>query len=186
MAGMRRQDMPKHLAKADGQPVPVHCIDKVIAARKADPEWTGQAAADRSQGRPCKITASDRKALVDLVFRERGKAKVTIAYCRKILPRLRRVHRNTVSRYLHAAGLEWLMRRRKSWVPAEHKELLLTAPSRPCEKDLFSGSATFPLIISGARRVERSFPELENKSILMWSGWYGKRSRRPGRFSPRP
>ena len=73
-------------------------------------------------GRPKKLTAADRKALLDLVFRERGRAKVTISYCRKMIPRLRRVHPSTISRNLHEAGLQWLTRRRKSWVPLCHKD----------------------------------------------------------------
>lgn len=120
LAGMSRDDMQKFVVKKDGSNVPLKTIDKVVASKKANPKWTGQDAG--GPGRQRKLSDADLKALVDLVFRERGRAKVTIAYCRKMLPRLKKVHRTTLGRCLHAAGFQWLVRRRKSWVPPEHKE----------------------------------------------------------------
>ena len=43
LAGMRRADMLEHLRKKDGQRVPIDAVDKIIARKKANPEWTGQA-----------------------------------------------------------------------------------------------------------------------------------------------
>ena len=120
LAGMSQENMQKFVAKKDGTNVPIKTIEKVVASRKANPEWTGQGAA--GPGRQRKLSDADLKALVALVFRERGRAKVTIAYCRKLLPRLKKVHRTTLCRCLHAAGFQWLVRRRKTWVPPEHKE----------------------------------------------------------------
>ena len=58
---------------------------------------------------------------MDLVFKERGSAKVTVPYCRKWLPFLRRVSPETVRQELLRAGLAWLRRRRKTAAPTDWK-----------------------------------------------------------------
>ena len=129
VAGLPRADMPTHIQKPDGSAVPVHVIDKVIAKKKASPEWRG-AEAPRGGGRPRAVSAATQAALCKLVFEERGSHKVTISYCKKRLPALRKVSNDAVERYLHAAGLKWLTRRRKSWAPAEHKTHRLSFAGR--------------------------------------------------------
>ena len=46
---------------------------------------------------------------------------VTRKFCQKQLPFLRRVGRDTLSRALHDAGLQWINRRAKAAVPEMHK-----------------------------------------------------------------
>ena len=67
------------------------------------------------------LSEEQKKKVVDLVFAERGKAVVTIKYCKKRLRFPRKYHRSTIARVLRDAGLKWLARRVKSFVPSEHK-----------------------------------------------------------------
>ena len=120
VAGLPRAQMQKHVKKTDGAEVPLNAIDTVISSRSANPDWTGGPGSEG--GRPRAASDATVAALVKLVTKERGSCKVTVAFCKKTIPALRRVHRTTVERYLHEAGLAWLTRRRKAWVPPEHKE----------------------------------------------------------------
>ena len=119
VAGMKRSDMVEHLAKTDGSKPSLHAIDDVVAKRTEDPKWEGEVV---HTGRPRELTQQEEKTLVRLVFKMRGKTKVTIPYCQKKLPFLRRVDATTAARALKRAGLAWLTRRLKSWVPNDHKE----------------------------------------------------------------
>ena len=52
-------------------------------------------------------------------WKERGGHVVTIAFCKKRLPKLRDVVDNTVRNALHDAGLAWLRRRLKRFAPGD-------------------------------------------------------------------
>jgi hypothetical protein len=117
---MKRQDMLAHVTKKDGAPLLLHTLDDVIAKTSADPQWRGEDSS--AGGRPHELDKKERKQVVDLVFRERGRAKVTIAYCKKKLKFLRRVGDQCVSETLQDAGLKWMSRRLKWYVPAHHKD----------------------------------------------------------------
>ena len=119
VAGLKRSDMLAHVQKTDGSEPRLHAIDDVVAKKTANPKWEGEST---HTGRPRELDAKEEKDLVRLVFKMRGKTKVTIPYCQKKLPFLRRVDATTVARALERAGLAWLTRRLKSWVPPEHKE----------------------------------------------------------------
>ena len=120
LGNVKREDMLKHVKKKDGTRLLLHTIDDVIAKKKGNPEWMGEDSI--AGGRPKELSPKECQEVVRLVFRERGKAKVTIAYCKKKLPFLRRVCDSTVADALHDAGLKWLTRRLKWIVPALHKE----------------------------------------------------------------
>ena len=75
------------------------------------------------------MSKQEEKQLIAFVFNERCKAVATAGYCQKRLDCLRRVSTQTVRNYLHKAGLAWLRRRGKSWVPSEIK----TARAKQCE-----------------------------------------------------
>ena len=113
LAGMSRAEM-------DGRAAPVNAIDRVIAKKRASPEWRGEERA-REGGRPQAASAAAQVALRKMVFKERGGHKVTVSFCKKRLPALRRVSDDSAERHLHSAGLKWLTRRRMSWAPEQHK-----------------------------------------------------------------
>ena len=123
LAGASREDIKKATQKTDGRAPTYRTIDSVIAEQKANPEWRGEAR--EKGGRPQKLDAKLKKQLVDLVFKFRGKAKVTLPFCRQTLPELRTVSRFTVSRALHEAGLAWLTRRSKAHLPPEKRQARL-------------------------------------------------------------
>ena len=119
VAGMSRAKMQKHVRKTDGSEIPLNAIDRVISSRKEDNDWEGSQALEG--GRPRSVSDATLAELSALVIRERGSCKVTVAFCKKTIPALRKVHNTTVQRYLHEEGLKWLTRRRKAWVPPSHK-----------------------------------------------------------------
>lgn len=119
VAGVAREEICKKVMKKDGTPVGLKAVDKVIAHKKQHPSWKGTDSI--AGGRPAAISDAQRKKLIDLVFQERGRATVTVKYCKKKLVFLRPLNKSTVCRYLHEAGLAWLTRRLKTAVPKEHK-----------------------------------------------------------------
>ena len=117
--GMHVVDTPRStirekVLKKDGTHPQLNAIDKVIAHKTADPTWYGEDSV--AGGRPRALSDKQHKDVVKLVFKERGRAVVTVRYCRKKLPFLRKVSLSCVERALHRAGLKWLTRRRKCWV----------------------------------------------------------------------
>eukprot|EP00973_Karenia_brevis_P091447 12407481-Karenia_brevis.AAC.1 len=120
LAGMKREDMLSHVRKKDGCELTLHTLDAVIKTKTDNPAWKGEDSS--AGGRPRVLTEAQETQVVKLVFRKRGKAKVTIPYCKKVFKWLRQVDDTTVASVLHRAGLKWLTRRRKTWIPDEHKE----------------------------------------------------------------
>ncbi len=88
-AGTARRSIRKTVKKTDGTSPTLRAVDGVLAMKKADPEWRGEPS--RAGGRPRALTKAQTKGLLNFVFAERGKAKVTVSYCRKRLPFLRGV-----------------------------------------------------------------------------------------------
>ena len=82
-------------------------VDAVIANKLADPKWRGDDSS--AGGRPRALSDQQPNELVDLVFAERGKARVTISYCRRRLPSLRTVSKEAVRQELLCAGAFVLM-----------------------------------------------------------------------------
>ena len=119
-AGVTRPDIVQRVRKKDGKRPTLRAVDGVLARHREEPAWRGEDS--RAGGRPPLLTAKERKLLLNLVLAERGKAKVTVPYCRRRLPFLREVSESTVRRELFAAGFAYLRRRRKTAVPKEFRE----------------------------------------------------------------
>jgi hypothetical protein len=124
LANAPREQIVEVVQKKDGSAPTLSAVDRVICHKTQFPKWRGTDSC--AGGRPSTLTASQQKKLVALVFKERGSAVVTIKYCRRKLPFLRKVSRWTCARALHAAGLAWLTRRRKNLVPKHHKPARIT------------------------------------------------------------
>ena len=120
LGGMPREEMLEHVWKKDGTELTLHTLDDVIKKKIDYPDWMGEDSC--AGGRNRELTPKEEKQVVDLVFKERGQAKVTVGYCKKRLQYLRWVDDTTIAEVLHRAGLKWLTRRMKSWVPDAHKE----------------------------------------------------------------
>ena len=100
--GVKQEDIAAEVFKKDGTAVSQKAVEKVIATKKQYPGWRG--ADSRAGGRPPAISEEQKQELIDLVFKERGGAVVTVKYCRKKLKFLRPLAPSTVCRYLHEAG----------------------------------------------------------------------------------
>ena len=160
LAGLKPKDIVGKVHKKDGVRPKVRAVQKFIAKKKRFPEWQGDDS--RAGGRPQELSAGEQKSLVDLVFEERGKAVVTVKYCRKRLPFLRRVHRSTVARALHRAGLEWLRRRGKTSVPPSSRQprldycdWLLKQSTRKLRRFAYTDGTTFYLALSAAQQHDK-------------------------------
>ena len=117
--GKKRPEICKLVVKKDGTHPTLRSVDKVLVKKAHKPDWRGEDS--QAGGRPHELTKGERRQLVNLVFRERGKAVVTAPYCMKRLPFLRRVTKQTVRNALRAAGLKWLRRRLKTAVLKRYK-----------------------------------------------------------------
>ena len=118
-AGTPRKQICSLVVKLDGSSPSLRCVDAVVDKKKKEPAWRGENSV--CGGQPKLLHSSEEKTLLALVYKERCKAVVTASYCQKRLKFLRRVSIQTVRNYLHRAGLAWLARRRKSWVPSPSK-----------------------------------------------------------------
>ena len=82
LAGTRREDIRKHVAKTDGTDVSVKIIDKVVAKRKADPKWTGQDAGGGKLRALAQLTVAGVPGARGLLGRARGHARAARARVR--------------------------------------------------------------------------------------------------------
>ena len=118
-AGIKREEICTRVVKVDGTPPSLNAVDMVIAHKADNPQWRG--AVGQSSGRPQSLSEAQKKLVLGLVFEERGRAKVTVKYCKQMLRFLRKLSRKTVERALEEAGLAWLRRRTKRLVPRDAK-----------------------------------------------------------------
>ena len=87
-AGWRAARIRRTVRKPNGRRATVQAVRRTIRKAARDPQWRGGRVP--AGGRPRDMADADAQALVDLVFRERGTAVVTIKYCQRRLRRLRR------------------------------------------------------------------------------------------------
>ena len=102
--------------KADGKTHPSeHGVKDVLDKLQRKPTWRGER--DVGSGRWRLTTPAVDKKIKGLVFRYRGKAKVTVSFIKKRIPPLREFSDSLVQDRLQEAGLQWMRRRKKSLVP---------------------------------------------------------------------
>ena len=89
LAKVPREEIVKRVTKTDGAHPKLHAVDMIIKKKKDNPAWHGQAS--ENVGRTEVLSEGQKKQIVDVVFKNRGKAKVTVSFCKKTLPWLRKV-----------------------------------------------------------------------------------------------
>ena len=119
LAGIARADIREKVDKTDGTKPSLKAIDSTLAKKRKSPDWRGEDEA--KSGRPESLTKDQKKQLKKVVWDNKGKAVVTVKYCKKLLPFLRNVCKATVCKALHEIGLKWLTRRCKTRVPKKSK-----------------------------------------------------------------
>ena len=117
------KEIRKTVRKRDGTRGSERAIKGIIAKARANPDWEGEDSA--AGGRPQELTAVEQRKLMRFMDDEVGVARVTIPYCQKRLPFLRRVSKECVRLCLHRHGLAWRLRRGKSGVATKYKTLRL-------------------------------------------------------------
>ena len=116
------------VVKSDGTHVSVQGVCDAKRKLEEDPTWRGERAA--GSGRPRKTDPATDRTIVREVFRQRGNAKVTVAFLKKKHPQLRPLSDSLVEERLRGAGLKYLRRRRKTLVPGQYKEARLSFAQR--------------------------------------------------------
>ena len=91
-----------------------------LAAANGGLKWGGEL--QGSNGAPRKTSDALDKAILKLVFKFRGRTVVTTRYIQNALKEARKVSKRSIQRRLNEAGLKWLRRRRKTFVPVQHYE----------------------------------------------------------------
>ena len=149
-AGASSEEIVETVTKKDGSAPSRRAVNNVIAHKTQDPTWRGEESV--AGGRHHELTRREHRDLARLVFRARAKAVVTIKYCQKCLPQLRRVSRWTIARALHRGGLAWLRRRVKHSVPKKHKagrlaycDWVLSRQERTLSRIAYTDGTTFYL-----------------------------------------
>ena len=122
LAGYTYREIADEVEKPDGSHPCKTSVASVVqqATQLGGMGWDGETA-NGNAGRPRRTTNALDKAIVKLVFKHRGRAKVTVDYIRQMIKAARKVSERTVSRRLAEAGLAWLRRNRKSLITKEHK-----------------------------------------------------------------
>ena len=107
LAGSSVPEIMEEVVKPDGFPVSKTSVETAIqrAEETGGMHSDGDFGAAAHSGRPRSTTTALDKALVELVFKHRGRAKVTVAFARKALRVARKVSARTVQRRLEEDGL---------------------------------------------------------------------------------
>ena len=117
--GVPQEQIRMSVRKKDGNVGSNQAIQHAVAKAKSDPAWQGEDSS--AGGRPQSLLPTEVQALKQLIHDEVGLARVTIPYCRKRLPCLKRVSAETVRRTLQRLGLAWRLRRNKVAVPRKYR-----------------------------------------------------------------
>ena len=87
--GFKQEEIVARVKKKDRSHPTLRAVEATLAKARDDPDWRGTDTA--AGGRPRELSVDGEKQLVDLVFAERGQAKVTTSYCKRRVPFLRRM-----------------------------------------------------------------------------------------------
>ena len=87
LAGLVGSEIREEIENAGGQPPSRECVRQTLATCKANGglRWDGGCAAASAAGRPRETPPALDNAIRKVVFKHRGKAKVTVAFVRKVL-----------------------------------------------------------------------------------------------------
>ena len=112
---------------ADETDPPKSTVGNTVATCEArgGMEWDGDYRNPNIARRGFQMALALQEQIRKLVFKLRGSVKVTAAVVMKKLPKVRTYHIRTIQRVISAAGLAWLARRRKTWIPEKHKKARL-------------------------------------------------------------
>ena len=126
LAGTALEDIVGAVTKDDGSHPCQQTVATVVRRCKAEggSKWDGEAQT-AGRGPPRKTTTALDRKIVKLVFKNRGRAKVTVDYVMKKIPSARKLSRSTIERRLSEAGLTWMRRRQKSLVTLVHRQARL-------------------------------------------------------------
>ena len=110
LAGYTLEQIEENIKKEDGTTPCLQTISNTISLCKEEGgfSWGGVLSSATGRGKPRATTSALDKKIVKLVFKERGRAKVTAAFVQKKLKETRKLSARTLQRRLETAGLAWL------------------------------------------------------------------------------
>ena len=159
LAGLPYPEIAQKVEKSDGKRPSQQAMCETVknCEAKGGLRWNGEVSSAR--GPPRKTSTALDRRIVKMVFKNRGHAKVTVDFLRKKIPALRKLSKRTVQRRLSEAGLAWLRRRRKSLVPALHKQSridfskwVLSRTTATLRRWVYSDGASFYLARSAGEK----------------------------------
>ena len=121
LAGLPEEEIVATVKKPDGINPSLTAVRYTIKLCQAMGGMAWDGVLQTRAGRPQETSHALDRSIVRLVFKYRGRAKVTTDFVQKRIRAARLVSKRTVQRRLVAAGLKWLTRRRKSLVTSIHK-----------------------------------------------------------------
>lgn len=126
LAGWSLTDTAEAVPKPDGEFSSTDAVRQTVAMAKENGgmQWDGEVGA--STGRPRATTDALDKEIFKLVIKHRGRTVVNTKYIKKKIVAARKLTDRTIQRRLVEAGLKFLRRRKKTFVPTMHLEGRLT------------------------------------------------------------
>ena len=116
--GLGATAISRILTKPDGKShYSATAIADCIERLSSEPAWTGER--KKGSGPPRRTTKQQDAALVRMLFKMRGRRRVTVNYLRTCFPWAAKLGNTALEERLHEAGLTYLRRCRKTYIGAE-------------------------------------------------------------------
>ena len=148
-------------------------IQDAINRLRAEPGWRGERS--EGSGRPRETTKKQDNAVVNTVFKCRGRFKVTVAFLRRRFPWTKDFSDSMLEDRLHEAGLKWMRRRRQMIVTSaylkpriDYCEAVLRKHQTTLETWAYSDGTTFYL--------DRCPQDMEHSQVAALGGWVWRRA----------
>ena len=126
LMGAMLEHIAAHVQKPGGAHLTQQGARKCIefCKERGGVKWDGVPGHD-GRGRQRQTIAAEDHGIRNLAFKHRGSVKVKVQYAKQKLRKLRRFGNSLAERRLREFGLQWLRRRKRSWVPSMHKKARL-------------------------------------------------------------
>ena len=151
--GYRAPAIRSLVTKPDGKTNPcVRAVRDTLAHHEKDPSWRGENPA--GPARNSVIDPVQRKKVIQLVFKKRGRAIVTVKFIQKSIPALRAVWPNRLVSYCDRPSCHLCTKASKKWPPSSPVCVYYYMPlTREVESPpFFAGVPGGPRELSGSPR----------------------------------
>jgi transposase len=159
-SGKKPADIAARVRKTNNKRPKPDAVRKTIFKSLSMKGWKGERKV--GSGRPHLLSVVVKKQIASIVFKHRGKNVVTILFIKKLVPQARKVSNQTVTRALHEAGLAWLRRRAKRFIPEKYiaprqsiSRWLIRQPQEQTTKYAFVDGTAYYLALSDTQDQDK-------------------------------